>query len=42
LRRDGEPGSDDALADDEVIHDLNGVVDWLDRHDGQVPPRCAV
>ena len=42
LRRDGEPCRDDALADDEVIHDLNGVVDWLARHDGQVPPRCAV
>ena len=34
LRRDGEPLGDGAPADDEVIHDLNGVVDWLARHDG--------
>ena len=40
LRRDSEPRRDDAVADDEVIHDLNGVVGWLERHDGQVPPRC--
>ena len=34
LRRDGEPRGDGVLADDEVIRDLNGVVDWLARHDG--------
>ena len=41
LRRDSEPRRDDAVADDEVIHDLSGVVGWLERHDSQTPPRCA-
>ena len=34
LRRNGEPRADGVLADDEVIGDLHGVVDWLARHDG--------
>ena len=34
LRRNGEPRGDGVLADDEVIGDLNGVVDWLARRDG--------
>ena len=33
LRRDGEARQDDVLAGDDVVHDLNGVVDWLARHD---------
>ena len=34
LRRNGEPRGNAAVADDEVIRDLNGVVDWLARRDG--------
>ena len=34
VRRDGETQRDGGLADDEVIRDLNGVVEWLARYDG--------
>ena len=34
LRREGDGHRNDALGDDEVIHDLNGVLDWLAKHDG--------
>lgn len=34
LCRDETPRREDGPDDDEVIHDLNGVVHWLARHDG--------
>ena len=33
LRRDGGPHRDGTQDDDVVIHDLNGVLDWLAKHD---------
>ena len=34
LRRDSDAHRDGAQDDGEVIHDLNGVLDWLAKHDG--------
>ena len=34
LRRDGEAHRDGAPDDEAAIHDLNGVLDWLAKHDG--------
>lgn len=34
LRRDGDAHRAGAQDDDAVIHDLNGVLDWLAKHDG--------
>ena len=33
LRRDDDAHCDGVPGDDEVIHDLNGVLDWLAKHD---------
>ena len=33
LRRDDDAHRDGVSGDDEVIHDLNGVLDWLAKHD---------
>ena len=33
LRRDGDAHRDRVPGDDGVIHDLNGVLDWLTKHD---------